>query len=444
MSRIKETREFFLRDFKKNHGKNKDNELGFPILNKVKRLVIKDGVVTEKYANVYNRFLEGHVPSSDVWAKLLESVVFHTDMIFGENGTMIDTVQELYDTVLLEGGLRDRLLAIEKDLHGDTDVIEDIGLIDAVFNIQSIIGDIDTDNTVIWNINGIFERLNQIDIILENLELGGNEPFPDITPLQQQVDINTQNISNLTAGASKELVVINVNSANTRANINVANGIYRIIVDSSFGQNTVPIDISQNIITAGAELLIMVENNKNASITTTFVRNTQTLQCYSVGLNKVHAKSGEDGVNVQLIKFEAYPTDNINSVSALYAAEYITFTRKGDFGDDPDLNPDPGIFVSVGGTTTMTVGSDEDTVTIGVQSNGTWDVATDVAWISISGITTGLSTEPTLGITTGTGSATVFVVVEKNTAITNRTGRVTVTTRTGSKTAYMDITQEGL
>ena len=113
MSRIKETREFFLRDFKKNHGKNKDNELGFPILNKVKRLVIKDGVVTEKYANVYNRFLEGHVPSPDVWAKLLESVVFHTDMTFGENRNMIDILQELYDIVLLEGGLRDQIENLE-------------------------------------------------------------------------------------------------------------------------------------------------------------------------------------------------------------------------------------------------------------------------------------------------------------------------------------------
>ena len=366
MSRIKETREFFLRDFKKNHGKNKDNELGFPILNKVKRLVIKDGVVTEKYANVYNRFLEGHVPSSDVWAKLLESVVFHTDMIFGENGTMIDTVQDLYDIVLLEGGLRDRLLAIEKDIYGDADIIGDIGLIDTVSNIQSIIGDTNTYNTVIWNINGILERLDQIDIILENLKLGGTDPDPDPDPFVSVGDITT-----MTVGSDESTVTIYVQS-NTGWAITT---------------NVDWISIS-GVATGTGNATVFVVVGKNMTVS-------------RIGRVTVTTTTGDKTAHMDITQERAIIID-----------------------------PDPDLYISVGHIHIMTVGSEAGTAEINVESNTSWNVTTDATWISIGG-------------STRDGNATLLAVVTKNMNTTSRTGRVTCTTTTGGKTAYMDIKQDG-
>lgn len=107
MSKIAETRSFFLRDKVVNTGANKDNEIGFPTVNKVKRTVLQDGKLIEKYADVGNRFLEGHIPSPSVWEKFLHSIVFKNEQssieeiesISTELAQMNDRIDEFYNTL---------------------------------------------------------------------------------------------------------------------------------------------------------------------------------------------------------------------------------------------------------------------------------------------------------------------------------------------------------
>lgn len=76
MSTVAEKREFFLRNIPVNVGTDKDNEIGFPVKHKVKKLVLDGSTVVERYVDTYNRFLEGNVPTADVWSKLLHSISF--------------------------------------------------------------------------------------------------------------------------------------------------------------------------------------------------------------------------------------------------------------------------------------------------------------------------------------------------------------------------------
>ena len=80
MTYIVESREFFLRNKVVNSGSNRDREIGFPLKYKVKKVVFENGLIVEKYVDVFNRFLDGNIPSSTVWGKLLHSLVFKFDI----------------------------------------------------------------------------------------------------------------------------------------------------------------------------------------------------------------------------------------------------------------------------------------------------------------------------------------------------------------------------
>ena len=79
MTAIAEKRAFFLRNVPVNVGADRDKEIGFPVKHKVKKLVLENGAVSEKYVDTYNRFLEGNVPTANVWEKLLNSIYFKLD-----------------------------------------------------------------------------------------------------------------------------------------------------------------------------------------------------------------------------------------------------------------------------------------------------------------------------------------------------------------------------
>ena len=79
MTAIAEKRAFFLRNVPVNVGADRDKEIGFPVKHKVKKLVLENGAVSEKYVDTYNRCLEGNVPTANVWEKLLNSIYFKLD-----------------------------------------------------------------------------------------------------------------------------------------------------------------------------------------------------------------------------------------------------------------------------------------------------------------------------------------------------------------------------
>ena len=194
MGIIAETREFFLRDKPVNAGVNRDREVGFPTRNKVKRLTLQNDVLVEKYADVGNRFMEGHIPSGKVWEKFLHSIVFKNEEIPNEH------IQELTNRItLIEESLAQYDIPDQIQRIGEIELYIqalntwrqsiDGSLLSAQQGISGIAQSILSINSDIQGISNTISVLsssvNQLGINLGERPLGFASAFTEIASIKQ-------------------------------------------------------------------------------------------------------------------------------------------------------------------------------------------------------------------------------------------------------------------
>jgi len=148
MSIISEKREFFLRNIPVNHGSNKDNEIGFPTKHKIKRAFVENGTVVERYVDVYNRFLEGNVPTESVWKKLLHSIAFKYEVPIAQS---LDEINQAIGALQSEATtLEGRVTELESEIAGNPNIVE---IVDGIFPFGT------SNKTIDFNGNKIYAGL---------------------------------------------------------------------------------------------------------------------------------------------------------------------------------------------------------------------------------------------------------------------------------------------
>jgi len=175
MTAIAERREFFLRHVPVNTGTLKDKETGFPTKHKVKKLIKEGTNIVEKYVDTYNRFLEGDVPTAEIWAKLLASVYFkENDEISGGGGNYDEDITNLQNSLSIIGDTvasHTQSIANLNTLSGTVATLEQ--------NIANLTGTVSTHtssiNTISNNLNSLIQTVAGFATRISSTKIISNE-----------------------------------------------------------------------------------------------------------------------------------------------------------------------------------------------------------------------------------------------------------------------------